>query len=225
MRDKRAESSTSPTVQDDKRTARREPIVLLAATAAALAVSAVRPHDYFTWFLEVAPVFIGAVILVATYGRFPLTPLAYRLLFVHALILMLGGHYTYAEVPLGFWVRDALGLARNHYDRLGHFAQGFVPAILAREILIRLNVVRGRGWLFTIVVAICLAVSAAYELLEWGVSAATGSAGDSFLGTQGDVWDTQKDMALATIGAILAQLVLGKVHDRQLTNVNTAKRA
>jgi len=216
VRDKRAESSTSPTVQDDKRTARREPIVLLAATAAALAVSAVRPHDYFTWFLEVAPVFIGAAILVATYRRFPLTPLAYRLLFVHALILMLGGHYTYAEVPLGFWVRDALGLARNHYDRLGHFAQGFVPAILAREILLRRSPLRPGKWLFFLVCCVCLAVSACYEFIEWWTAVLTGEGATAFLGTQGDPWDTQWDMFLALVGAITAQVTLGRAHDRQL---------
>ena len=199
--------------------------VLFALFVAVLVWSAIRPHDYFTWFLEVFPALIGIALLFATRRRFPLTPLLLILLFIHAVILMVGGHYTYAEVPLGYWMKDAFGFTRNHYDRIGHFAQGFVPAILAREILIRRDVVRGRGWLFTIVVAICLAVSAAYELLEWSVSAATGSKGDSFLGTQGDVWDTQKDMALATIGAIAAQLVLGKVHDRQLTNVSTAPRA
>ena len=183
---------------------------------AALAWSAVRPHDWFTWILEVFPAIIGAVLLLATRTRFPLTPLLYVLLFVHALILVVGGHYTYALVPFGFWMQDAFGFARNHYDRIGHFAQGFVPAIVAREILIRRNVVRGRGWLFSIVVAFCLAISAAYELLEWSVSALSGSKGDSFLGTQGDIWDTQKDMALAFLGSIVAQLALGRLHDRQL---------
>lgn len=180
----------------------------------------IRPHDWFTWALEVFPAVIGLALLLATRNRFPLTPLLYVLLFVHAVILVVGGHYTYALVPLGFWMEKAFGFARNHYDRIGHFAQGFVPAIVAREILIRRRVVRGRGWLFAIVVAFCLAISAAYELLEWTVSALSGSAGDSFLGTQGDVWDTQKDMALAFIGAITAQLLLGRVHDRQLTTVD-----
>lgn len=206
----------SRSVQDDQRTARREPLALLAATSAALAVSAVRPHDYFTWFLEVAPVFIGASILIATYRRFPLTPLAYRLLFVHALILMLGGHYTYAEVPLGFWVRDALGLARNHYDRLGHFAQGFVPAILAREILLRRSPLRPGKWLFFLVCCVCLAVSACYEFIEWWTALLTGDSATAFLGTQGDPWDTQWDMFLALVGAITAQVTLSRVHDRQL---------
>lgn len=180
--------------------------------------SAIGPHDYFTWILEVFPALIGIVLLFATRRSFPLTPLLYALLLIHAVILMVGGHYTYAEVPLGEWMRGAFGFARNHYDRIGHFAQGFVPAILARELLIRLGVVRGRGWLFTIVVSICLAFSAAYELLEWTVAVFSGSKGDAFLGTQGDIWDTQKDMALAALGAIVAQLTLGKVHDKQLSS-------
>ena len=189
---------------------------LLVLFLAVFAWSMVRPHEWFTWGLEVFPAVIGLVLVVATHKRFPLTPLLLVLLFVHAIILVVGGHYTYALVPFGFWMRDTFGFTRNHYDRIGHFAQGFVPAILAREILIRKRVVNGRGWLFTIVVAICLAVSAAYELLEWSVAVMSGSAGDSFLGTQGDVWDTQKDMALAALGATLAQLLLGRVHDRQL---------
>ena len=193
---------------------------LLALFAIALAWSAVRPHDWFTWVLEVFPAVIGAVLLIATRRRFALTPLLYLLLFLHALILVVGGHYTYALVPFGFWMRDAFGFARNHYDRIGHFAQGFVPAIVAREILIRRNVVRGRGWLFSIVVAFCLGISAAYELLEWIVAEMSGSKGDSFLGTQGDVWDTQKDMALALLGSIAAQLTLSRLHDRQLSSVD-----
>jgi putative membrane protein len=193
---------------------------LLLLFVIALAWSAVRPHDYFTWILEVFPALIGVVLLLATHKRFPLTPLLCVLLFVHALILIVGGHYTYAEVPLGFWMERAFGFARNHYDRIGHFAQGFVPAIVAREILVRRDVVRGRGWLFMIVVSICLAISSAYELLEWIVAVLSGSAGDAFLGTQGDVWDTQKDMFLAGVGAIVAQLTVARVHDRQLAELN-----
>jgi putative membrane protein len=195
---------------------------LLLIFLVALAWSAVRPHDWFTWVLEVFPAVIGAVLLIATRKRFPLTPLLYVLLFIHAVILVVGGHYTYALVPFGFWMRDAFGFARNHYDRIGHFAQGFVPALVAREILLRFGVVRGRGWLFTIVVSICLAISAAYELLEWAVAEASGSKGDSFLGTQGDIWDTQKDMFLALLGAIAAQLLLGRLHDRQLASVDAS---
>ena len=192
---------------------------LLALFAIIFIWSAIRPHDYFTWSLEVFPAVIGLVLLIVTRRTFPLTPLLYTLLFLHATILAVGGHYTYAEVPLGNWVRDALHLARNHYDRLGHFAQGFIPAIVAREILIRRNVVRGRGWVYFIVVSICLAISAAYELLEWRVSIATGSKGDAFLGTQGDIWDTQEDMATALVGALLAPLTLGRLHDRQLARL------
>jgi putative membrane protein len=190
--------------------------VLLAAGLVALAWSAIRPHDYFTWFMEVAPIFIGVPILVATGRRFPLTPLLYRLIFVHAVILMVGGHYTYAEVPLGFWMQRAFGFTRNHYDRIGHFAQGFVPAILAREILWRRGVVTRRGWLFFLVTCVCLAFSAFYELVEWWTAEATGSAATAFLGTQGDPWDTQWDMCFALVGALAAQLALGRLHDRRM---------
>ena len=192
---------------------------LLILLGAVFVWSAIRPHDYFTWILETFPAIIGFVILVATYRRFPLTPLAYALLMIHAAILMIRGHYTYAEVPLGFWMRDLLHGARNDYDRIGHFAQGFVPAIVAREILIRRNVVRGRGWIYFIVVSICLAISAAYELLEWRVSVASGSKGDAFLGTQGDIWDTQEDMATALVAAMIAPITLGWLHDRQIDRV------
>jgi putative membrane protein len=195
-------------------------ITLLAIFLAVFAWSMIGPHDWFTWALEVFPAVIGLVLLFATHRRFPLTPLLLVLLFVHAIILVIGGHYTYALVPFGFWMQDAFGFTRNHYDRIGHFAQGFVPAILAREILLRRNVVRGRSWLFTIIVSICLAFSATYELLEWTVAVLSGSKGDSFLGTQGDVWDTQKDMALAALGAIVAQLLLARPHDRQLATVD-----
>ena len=195
----------------------REPLVLLVVGLALLAWSGLRPHDYFTWLLETAPIFIGVPVLVATRRRFPLTPLAYRLIFVHALILMAGGHYTYAEVPLGDWVKDALGLARNDYDRLGHFAQGFVPAILAREILLRKTPLRRGGWLFFLVTCVCVAISACYELVEWWTAVATGEAATAFLGTQGDPWDTQWDMFTALIGALAAQLTVARVHDRELS--------
>ncbi len=189
---------------------------LVAIFAIALVWSAIRPHDYFTWILEVFPALIAVVILLATYRRFPLTTIAYVLICIHAMILMAGGHYTYAEVPLGYWMQHAFGLVRNDYDRIGHFAQGFVPAIVSREILIRLGVVKKRGWLFFIVVCICLAISAAYELLEWRVAVASGAKSDAFLGTQGDPWDTQEDMATALVGAIVGQLVLARWHNRQI---------
>ncbi len=198
---------------------RREPSVLLAVGAALLVLSGISPKDRYTWILEVAPAIVAAVILVATYRRFPLTPLAYRLILAHACILMLGGHYTYAEVPLGFWFRDLLGLARNHYDRLGHFAQGFVPAIVAREILLRKTPLKPGGWVFFLVTCICLAISAFYEFTEWWTALASGEAATAFLGTQGDVWDTQWDMFLCLVGALTAQLTLSRLHDRQLTRL------
>jgi len=179
--------------------------------------SAIHPHDYFTWFLEVVPALVALPILIITYPRFPLTPLAYILIFLHICILLVGGHYTYAEVPLFNWIRDTFHLSRNHFDRVGHFAQGFVPAILARELLLRTSPLRPGKWLNTIVICICLAISAAYELFEWSVAEITGSAADAFLGTQGDVWDTQKDMLTALIGAIFALILLSRLHNRQLS--------
>jgi putative membrane protein len=197
----------------------REPLTLLAVGGVALAVSGIAPRDRLTWVLEVAPILIAAPILVATARRFPLTPLAYRLVFVHALILMLGGHYTYAEVPLGDWVADALGLLRNPYDRVGHFAQGFVPAVVVREILIRRSPLRPGKWLAFLVVCVCLAISAAYELVEWWSALIGGENADAFLGTQGDQWDTQWDMFMALVGAVAALALLGRVHDRQITRL------
>ena len=197
----------------------RELRVLLGVGAAALLVSGIAPHDRLTWLLEVAPILIAVPVLVATARRFPLTPLAYRLIFVHALILMLGGHYTYAEVPLGDWVADALGLARNPYDRLGHLAQGFVPAIVVREILIRRSPLRPGKWLAFLVVCVCLAISAAYELVEWWSALLGGENADAFLGTQGDQWDTQWDMFTALVGAIAALALLSRYHDRQIARL------
>jgi putative membrane protein len=190
--------------------------VLLAAVALVFLWSGISPRDRFTWVLEVFPVMIGLPVLIAVYPRFRLTPLVYTLLAVHAVILMIGGKYTYAEVPFGFWMKDTLGLARNDYDRIGHFAQGFVPAMLAREIFIRRSPLRGSRWLPFVVVSVCLAFSALYELIEFWTALATGGAADAFLGTQGDPWDTQWDMMLALIGAIVALLLLSRAHDRQL---------
>ena len=200
---------------------RREPLLLLIATLVCLAISRIGAAEPGTWVLEVFPIFIALPILVATAKRFPLTPLAYRLLFVHALILMVGGHYTYAKVPLGFWVQDALHLGRNNYDRLGHFAQGFVPAIVAREVLLRRSPLERGKWLFFLVTCVCLAISASYELIEWLAAVLGGSSADAFLGTQGDVWDTQWDMFTALVGALTALLTLSRVHDRQLERLTT----
>jgi putative membrane protein len=189
---------------------------LLLVVTAALIVSGIHPYDRTTWWLEIFPILIAAPVLVLTARRFPLTTLTYTLLAIHAIILMVGGHYTYARVPIGFWVQQLFGLARNDYDRLGHFAQGFIPAILIREILLRTSPLRPGRWLFVIVTAMCLAVSACYEFFEWGAAVAGGHAADAFLGTQGDVWDTQWDMFCALIGAIVAQLTLSRIHDRSL---------
>jgi putative membrane protein len=196
--------------------------VLLSLWLIALVASFFGPADTLTWLLETGPVMIALPVLALTFKRFPLTPLMYALIFVHGLILMLGGAYTYAEVPPGYWVRDALGLERNHYDRLGHLAQGFVPAILAREILLRKSPLRPGAWLFVICVSIPLAFSAFYEMIEWWAAVAIGQGADAFLGTQGDQWDTQWDMFLAMIGAITAQLTLSRLHNRQITRLAKA---
>jgi putative membrane protein len=203
---------------------RFEPLSLLIVGTIVLLVSAIDPYDRITWWLEVFPIFIGVPILMATYHRFRFTPLAYRLVFIHALILMLGAHYTYARVPLGFWLQQLLDLSRNHYDRLGHFAQGFIPAILAREILLRQTPLVSGKWLFFIVASICLALSACYEFTEWWAALAGGEAADAFLGTQGDVWDTQWDMFLALLGAISAQILLAHQQDRELSRLESAKQ-
>ncbi len=178
--------------------------------------SALKPHDYFTWFLEVLPVIIGIIVLLLTYKRFTFSNLLYFLIALHMIILMVGGHYTYAQVPLFNWLRDLFDLTRNHYDRLGHLAQGFVPAMIAREILLRLSPLRQGKLLNFIIVSICLAISASYELIEFLVSVATGTAAEAFLGTQGDIWDTQWDMFMALIGAILALTLLSTLHDKYI---------
>jgi putative membrane protein len=204
---------------------RREPAVLLAVGVLALVVSAIGAKSIGTWFLEVLAALIGAVILVVTYRRFPLSPLVYRLILIHSLILMIGGHWTYAEVPAGDWVRDALGLTRNPYDRLGHFAQGFVPAIVAREVLLRRTPLRPGRWLAALVICVVMAVSATWELFEWLSAVVGGSSADDFLGTQGDVWDTQWDMFMAGVGAITSLLLLSRLHDRQLRDLFPADTA
>ena len=216
--------------------ARTLPAVLLALVVAGLVWTRIGAHDGPTWWMEVAPVLIAIPILWATARRFPLTPLLMVLLAVHALVLMVGGHWTYARVPLGDWirdglngalaklpvgdgVRDALHLERNPYDRIGHLTQGFVPAILGRELLIRTSPLRPGRWLFALVVSMCLAFSAFYELIEWWTAVSVGSGATDFIGSQGDVWDAQWDMCCALIGAIAALLLLSRVHDRQLARM------
>jgi putative membrane protein len=194
----------------------RLPLACLAVAAGATALSGVGARDPSTWLMEVAPTLVALPILVATFRRFRLTSLVYVALAVHAVILATGGHWTYAEVPLGFWVRDALGLSRNHFDRLGHLAQGFVPALVARELLLRTSPLRPGRWLAVLVTLSVLGVSACYELIEWWAAVLLGQGADAFLGTQGDPWDTQWDMFLALGGALLAQATLGRWQDRQL---------
>lgn len=193
------------------------PIAYVAISLTVLIWSGIAPKDTLTWALEVAPAVIGLILMALTWQRFRLTPLLYILILIHAIVLIIGGHYTYAEVPLFNNLEWLFGTERNNYDKLGHFLQGFEPAILAREILIRLKVVQRPAWLNFIIVAICLGFSAFYELVEWLVAALSGEEAEDFLGTQGYVWDTQSDMALALLGAILALLLLSRWHDRQLS--------
>jgi putative membrane protein len=188
---------------------------------AVLTWSGINPKDQFTWLLEVLPALIGIIILAFTYNRFRLTTLTYTLILIHSIILMVGGHYTYAEVPLFDWLKDVFELERNNYDKVGHLAQGFIPAIIAREILVRKSVVAGKGWLGFIVVSICLAISAFYELIEWWVAVLSGESAEAFLGTQGYIWDTQSDMLLALLGAAIALILLSRMHDKQLEEINS----
>ncbi|KAJ49400.1 sodium-glucose/galactose cotransporter [Clostridium tetanomorphum DSM 665] len=181
--------------------------------------SGINPFDSFTWFLEVLPALIGGTILVIIYSKFKFTTLVYILIWIHGIILIVGGHYTYAEMPLFNWLKDTFNLERNYYDRLGHIAQGFIPAIVTREIFIRKNIVSKKGWLGFIIVSICLAASASYELIEFAVAKFTGTAAEAFLGTQGDVWDTQWDMLFALVGSILSLVILSKYHDEQLERI------
>jgi putative membrane protein len=180
--------------------------------------SGVNPIDYFTWIMEVLPALMGGAVLAVTYNRFKLTTLTYVLILIHCIILMVGGHYTYAEVPLFDWIKDVFDLQRNNYDKLGHLAQGFIPAIVAREILIRNDVIKGTAWLNFFIICFCLAVSALYEIIEWQAAVLFGDSTESFLGTQGYVWDTQSDMWLALVGSIAALISLSSFHDKQLTS-------
>lgn len=199
-------------------------IIWLSVYGVVLIWSGINPKDYFTWFLEVLPALIGFIIIAATYTRFRLTHLTYLLILIHSIILMVGGHYTYAEVPLFDWVRDAFDMERNNYDKIGHLAQGFIPAIISREILLRKEVIRHKGWLSFIIICICLAISAFYELIEWWAALLSGKAADAFLGTQGYVWDTQSDMGWALAGSILALVTLSRIHDRQLSKLSDSLR-
>lgn len=194
----------------------RLPLVLFAVVLLGLVWSGIEPHDRLTWVLEVVPVLIAVPLLVWTARSFPLTPLVYVLIAAHALILMYGGHYTYALTPFGNWLQDVFGFTRNHYDRIGHLMQGFGPAMVARELLLRTSPLRPGKWLFALITLSILGVSACYEFTEWWAAVAGGDAAGAFLGTQGDVWDTQWDMFLAMCGAILSQLLLSRLHDREL---------
>jgi putative membrane protein len=192
-------------------------LVIITLWTIGLITSGWSPFDRTTWWLEVFPCFVGLAVMWATRAKFPLTDLLYTLIFIHGLILMLGGAYTYARVPLGFWMQDWFGFGRNNYDKIGHFAQGFVPAIIARELLIRKWKIPQRGLVALLAISICLAFSAFYELVEWWAALGLGQGADEFLGTQGDPWDTQSDMFLALVGAIAALVTLGKWHDHQIT--------
>ncbi len=176
----------------------------------------IKPHDLFTWLLEVFPALLGFIVLAKTYRTFPLTSLVYNLILLHSIILMVGGHYTYAEVPLFDWFKEWFGATRNNYDKLGHLAQGFVPVLIARELVIRKQIIRGRAWQHFFCVCFCLAFSAWYELLEWAVALVSGESAEAFLGTQGYIWDTQSDMFYALLGATISLLLLSRYHDKQL---------
>jgi putative membrane protein len=199
--------------------------IWLLTFLAVLVWSAIEPRDYFTWFLEVTPALVALPVLIATRRRFPLTPLVYVLILGHAIILMVGGHYTYAEVPLFDWLREPMGWQRNNFDKLGHLAQGLVPAMVAREILVRLAIVNGPAWRNFFIVCFCLALSAFYELVEWWAALATGDSAEAFLGIQGYTWDTQSDMLYALIGTVAALVLLSRVHDGQINRLLAARGA
>ena len=201
----------------------RRLIWFLVLLAPVLAWSWINPHDRFTWWLESVPVVIGVPVIFAFQKKFPLSTLLLVLVWLHCVVLVVGGHYTYAEVPLGEWAKAWFGWTRNNYDKLGHFAQGLVPAILARELLMRTSPLRGSRWLGFLVVCVCLAFSAFYELIEWFTAVTQGGAADAFLGTQGDPWDTQTDMLMALIGAIVAVLALSRWHDRSMAKVTAGR--
>lgn len=202
----------------------RTHLALLFTVVVVILWSGWQPYDRLTWWLEASPALVGLAILLATYRRFRLTTLCYALIALHLCILCVGGHYTYARVPLFDWLRPIFAWQRNHYDRLGHLMQGFVPAIIAREILLRFGVLARRNWLPFLIVSICLAISALYELVEWWTALVSGAAANDFLGSQGDVWDTQSDMGLALVGAVSALLLLSALHDRGLRKLERTGR-
>lgn len=197
-------------------------LILIILFFAGLIISAIHPHDYFTWILEVFPAIIGFIVLAATYKRFRFTYFTYVMILIHCYILMIGGHYTYALVPAFDWVRDTFHQARNNYDKLGHFFQGFVPAMIVMELFTKLDVFKKKGWMPFLIVCVCGTISLLYELLEWLVSVTSGSSGDSFLGTQGDVWDTQSDMLFALIGAICMLIFVSGILNRQIKKMQPA---
>jgi putative membrane protein len=203
-------------VETEARRSSRLPAILLAVVTVGLVLSGIYPFDRTTWWMEVAPVLIAVPLLVATYRRFPFTSVTYCFMAFFAAILLTGGHWAYARVPLGNWARDAFDLSRNHFDRFGHFFQGFVPALIVRELLLRTSPLRPGGWLFTLATGVALSISAIYELVEWISSLIAGQAADEFLGSQGDPWDAQADMGLAFLGAMLAQFLFGRLQDRQI---------
>ncbi len=198
------------------------PLACLIILLAALILSGIGPHDRFTWWLEIAPILIVVPLLIATYSRFPLTHLIYGLIVIHAIILAVGGHYTYAKVPLFDTIRDYFGHDRNSYDKVGHFAQGFIPALVIRELLLRTSPLKAGKWLFAIIVFACFGISAVYEILEWAAAFTSGEDANDFLGTQGDTWDTQKDMLLAGIGAVVGLLTLSRFHDKALKKLTAS---
>lgn len=194
----------------------KQHFLIVALFIVGVSISAIQPHDYFTWLLEVFPALIGLLVLIATYRRFQFTNFTYWFILIHCFILFIGGHYTYAEVPLFNWIKEIFNQSRNNYDKVGHFAQGFIPAIIVRELFIRLEVVKRQSWLPFLTITVCLFISVFYEFLEWGVAIFSGESADSFLGTQGYVWDTQSDMLYATLGAIVMVITLSKYHTRQI---------
>lgn len=199
-------------------------VALAVALAVLLAISGVAPYERGTWLMEVAPILVAVPVLAFTYRNFPLTRLLYVLIFLHAVVLLVGGAYTYARVPFGFWMQDVLGLDRNPYDKIGHFAQGFVPALVAREVLARGGYVQGRKMLTFVCLSIAMAISACYELVEWGAALALGQGAEEFLGTQGYVWDTQSDMWYALLGAIASLLLLSRWHDREMARLGARRQ-